>query len=187
MYMNPAIAGSDPWMNTQLTDLANPTKAGSGFQFGATEAALQGGITQQHKDEAKEAGLRHAKYALQGMAKLPKWQSPPLTYRGRSETPAKIASDYQVNQTINFTAFASSSTKQSVAVNFATGNVNATNPVPLLIILTVTNGRDIAKLSLFPGEGEILLLPGASFTITQSAPGTVGGMPGHIVHAVQTI
>jgi hypothetical protein len=44
-----------------------------------------------------------------------------------------------------------------------------------LITYEVTNGRDILPLALIKGEEEVLLLPGATFTITAVRERSLGG------------
>jgi hypothetical protein len=175
-------------MRTQLTNLANPTHFTKGFHFGATQTEIQAeiggaGISDKNVKDATEAGQRHGKFAIQGLKKLPDWAGP--TYRGLSEAAADIPIKYVVNQTIDYAAFTSMSTQRNTSEDFAESEVKPAKPVPVLLILTVTKGKDIAKLSLFAGEGEVLLAPGASFRITAEAPGMVGSTMGHIVHATQ--
>ncbi|MET0714695.1 MAG: ADP-ribosyltransferase [Mycetocola sp.] len=75
--------------------------------------------------------------------------------------PAKLVDrDLVKGNTLTWSTFTSTSVKREKAIEFATGT-NGT-----LLEINVTRGRDLQRLSVFhSGEGEVLLLPGAQFTV----------------------
>jgi hypothetical protein len=77
---------------------------------------------------------------------------------------------YRAKTTVTYNAFSSTAKAMGPAQNFANGGgqvrLQPNQTVSVLLILDVTNGRDIEPLSLLGAmEKEILLLPGAHFAI----------------------
>jgi hypothetical protein len=152
-YINPALADNDQWMAAQLPKLSGPETA-------PTPEGIAG---------AKAEGKRHGETALAGIQKLPPWDEKP-TYRGLRLTQKEFDAQYVNSRQFKTEAFQSTTLDPGVAERFAKrpkddkGKDADDGKVGIVITLTVTNGRDIRKFSLLPEE-EILLLPGATFTV----------------------
>ncbi len=68
-------------------------------------------------------------------------------------------------------AFTSTSTDEGAALNFANG-LECSDPnktISVMLVLHVTNARDIRDFSLVRSEAELLLLPGAQLTTVPKA------------------
>ena len=113
-------------------------------------------------DAAAAEGVRHGKFAVEGLKKLPAWTGD--TYRGMGLSPADFKAQFEDTDVWSTNAFTSTSAKEDVSKGFARQESKA-GKVGFLMQFQVTNGRDINKLSTFGNEGEILLMPGASAKI----------------------
>jgi ADP-ribosyltransferase exoenzyme len=132
-------------------------------------------------DTAAEEGVRHGKMAVEGLRKMKPWVG--KTYRGMGLPPAEFKAKFEDVTEWSANAFTSTSIDQSVSRNFAKAEGKVPGKVGFLLIYTVTDGRDIADLSIYRNEGEVLLLPGAKAKIdkVQTGPGGVKE-----VHLTQT-
>jgi len=80
------------------------------------------------------------------------------SYRALDRPISQLSKQYKVGNNVVWVAFTSTSKERSVIENFST-NSSAT-----LMLLEVTEGKDISEISLFP-EAEVLLLPNAHFVV----------------------
>jgi hypothetical protein len=128
---------------------------------------------------ASAQGLRHAKLTKKAMKKLPAWKSPPITYRGMGLSPADFKAMFEDKTTWDTAAFVSTSTQPTKALEFARREGRRAG-VAILLHFDVSNGRDIDKLSMYPGEGEILLMPGATAKIVNVDKATPGLVKVHL-------
>lgn len=143
-----------------------------------------------------DEGRMHAGLVMQAVEKLPPWKG--VCFRGARFTPTEAAESFAVGKKLEYRTFASTSLSRATAEGFADGTSGNTAPAPdrtasVMVILTLRNGRDIQALSAAgAGEREILLLPGAEFTIVEATKRTSGaaGRPEatewYTISAVQT-
>ena len=119
--------------------------------------------------------MQHSRMVLDALAKLP--DLPPTeTYRGLAMTSDELNQYKKGNKAPPWAAFSSSSIKRDTAEFYAkTRAGQQPGKVPVLMISTVTQGKDLKDVSLYGQETEILLLPNAEFTViedpVQSAEG----------------
>ena len=111
--------------------------------------------------------LTHINMTVEGLKDLPKCTG--LVYRG--DWSSVIASRYEEGRTITFGEFNSFSRRRSTALEFATGG-SSSHPVLLIVRLTGTGGRDVSRFSQYPGEREVLMMPGTKVKITKVTWGT---------------
>lgn len=153
LYINPATANSQGWMASQEADVAN----------NAVKKAPRS------QKDLMEMGAMHAGAMMQALAKFDPVAM--TTYRGSRESPESFRAKYQDTNVMKFAAFGSSASSEYPAEKFARGEGENT-PLPhqtvsVFCILEVTNGRQLGELSIYgAGENEVLLLPGAEFSIT---------------------
>ncbi|MDP9121150.1 MAG: hypothetical protein M3O15_07245 [Acidobacteriota bacterium] len=118
-------------------------------------------------DTAASEGRRHAAVAEEGIRKLDAWKGD--TFRGMALTEAEYKREFEDKNTWSAKSFTSTTTLGNVALRFASNAAKedkTKTKKPILLHFKVTDGRDIKDLSIFGrGEGEILLLPGATATI----------------------
>jgi hypothetical protein len=164
-YINPALADNDAWLAAQIPKVLSIEKKD------VSPAGLK---------KATAEGKRHGAMALTGLKKLPVWSGP--TFRGLRRTKAELDKDYVPGTQTTAKPFQSTSLEQSVAERFAK-KTEDDSKVGLVCHLKITNGRDIAKLSLLGDEKEILLLPGATMTIETVTP-RPGTKPGEEIYDV---
>lgn len=179
LYINPATANSQGWMGAQEADVAN----------NAVKKAPRS------RKELMEMGAMHAGAMMQALSKFDPVAM--TTYRGSRESPESFKAKYQDTNVMKFAAFGSSASKEYPAEKFARGEGENTplahQTVSVFCILEVTNGRQLGELSIYgAGENEVLLLPGAEFSITNIEQHD-GGLPGrppatawYTVHLTQT-
>lgn len=98
-------------------------------------------------------------YTLRGLGKLPDFAG--LVYRG---VPSRVESDYTITRSVKWTAFISCTTSLDAAKEFIGGSDDG-----VIFRITVTTGKVVTLLSLFPEEGEVLLWPGQRFVVTRAA------------------
>ena len=144
---------SEEWMASQEADVAN----------NAVKKAPRS------QKDLMEMGAMHAGAMMQALAKFDPVAM--TTYRGSRESPESFRAKYQDTNVMKFAAFGSSASSEYPAEKFARGEGENT-PLPhqtvsVFCILEVTNGRQLGELSIYgAGENEVLLLPGAEFSIT---------------------
>lgn len=179
LYINPVVAGSDPWLESQLLSPAlGPKNTVTKKMLG--NARDNGASLDTEKDIAKAEGAQHANVALQGLAKLDKFTG--TTYRGKGMTKAELQALSKPGAVWKETAFASTSQRRAKAEEFASkvsgGKVGA------LMVFKLRAGRDVAPLS-FADEAEVLVLPGATFRVTRVTTEKAGGKKLTVIYADQ--
>lgn len=151
-YINPAMANSSSWMQSQKKDSKDSLHDLSG-----------------HADKTlREEGGLHGGMAMGGLNKLEPWTKP--TYRGARYTPDEFKSQFQVGKSMSFNSFASSAQEESTAVKFAhgvgiEGKISKEKEIAVVSVIRNSGGRDISALSVTKGEKEVMLLPGSKFVI----------------------
>jgi hypothetical protein len=164
-YINPVLVNDRRFLETSIKDVgAKGTKQLTTWAFENVERNLD--------EKASRRGLsmdamQHSRRALAGLAKLP--DAPPTeTYRGLALTPTELDGYKKGNKAPPWAAFSSTSTNRGLAEGYAKEEARKRQgKVPVLMISIVTQGKDIQPLSLYGAEREILVLPGAEFTVTQ--------------------
>jgi hypothetical protein len=161
-YMNPALEGNrGDWLESQVRDI----KGRRPDRYEVLGAALEPGQLGPLSpgDLAAQEGLEHAQVAVEGLRKLEAWKG--TTYRGMGLTPADFKTMFEDTTVWRARAFTSTAVDPKVSEEFAAANGKKPGKIGILLIFTVTDGRDVKKLSVWEREGEVLLLPGATGTI----------------------
>jgi hypothetical protein len=147
-YINPSLAKNNAWLR-----IKNGTY-----------------LTIWSEYSLRQQGMKHAAHMLSAMDKLPIIKT--TVYRGARVTPEEWYNQYSNIKVISFPYFLSSTTDVDKACSAANGDLEedtktlAGRVVSIVFIFEVTNGRNIEPLSITGGEKEVLLLPGATFTVT---------------------
>ena len=170
-YINPTLANDETWLSLNIRNLTDPTTATGGQE--ATwakpevieffqKAKEQGPAEYQAaRNRLRREGMQHARQVLSGLKKLPNQKT--QGYRGLGLTPDELKK-YTKGATVCWPSFSSTSLDRHVADGWA---ALATKPkVPVVLILTVKYRKDIQPMSQQKKEREILLMPGAKFTVT---------------------
>lgn len=200
-FMNPAVANqkdkADKEVDWMDTNFAPKKEDYEGTDEEIEEYLKNEAIPEYKKGERKtkyEEGSLHSAVLLQAVKKLPKLAG--KVYRGARLTPKQYQSTYAVGKTIVLESFASSSTDEITARNFASGsswNPPADATVSVLAVADVVDARDIAPLSELSGEKEWLLLPQTQFqvmSIEDDRRQVVGNPPAtawKVVHMKQVV
>ena len=95
-------------------------------------------------------------YFMSGMKKLPDYRG--VVYRGYPNK-AQVLAEYLLGRPIQWGGFTSTATSLSTAKSF-TDLVSGA-----IFKITILDGRDLARFSFFPSEGEVLLSPSHRFTV----------------------
>lgn len=148
------------------------------------------------KKHLYEEGALHAGVMMEGLKKM-KAQGPTI-YRGFRISPTDFASKYKKGGRLDPTeTFQSTSTDEAVAYKFSAGNDKTapTQTTAVVLQAQLFDGRDIAKLSVYKSEKEILTLPGTVYEIEDVTEMPSGKRVNHpaapvaleykIVHAIQ--
>ena len=111
-----------------------------------------------------EEGSLHGAMAIAALQKLD--DVPGTCYRGSRMTPERFKQRYGDAQNKKYpsrtlSGLTSCSTSKDSAAVFANKSDESDATVSVMTEIAVTHGRDISDLSLYPGEKELLLLPGA--------------------------
>jgi ADP-ribosyltransferase exoenzyme len=105
-----------------------------------------------------------ADLADQAMSHLPKYKG--AVYRG-AHLLNSIVDKYQPGEVITEASFGSTSMKPEVAAKFSDGEVDDPDKTKVTYIINSKNGRNIAPLSLYPEEEEVLMRPSTSFKVLE--------------------
>jgi hypothetical protein len=151
-YINPTAAQDEEWLKKNMA--RNQGVGGSYFNPKAT------------KEQLKEEGPVHTGMMVEGLARLPAWEG--VLYRGERQEFDKVLELYATG-TYEQKNIGSATMSRSVARTYANG-MGGGDPEPdqnvfVMVVLHVTNGRDISKISAVAKEGEVTILPGAKFDI----------------------
>jgi len=104
-------------------------------------------------------------YLLNGISKIPKWNSTQDVYRGVSgDLTTKFSNKYQVGKRIVWYAFTSTSTKMEKIMAFLKPDITKCSTI--IIITQSFSGRKIQDISAHTKEEEVLFPPGSTFKIT---------------------
>ena len=156
-YINPVVADNEGWLKAVLPKVGNSQ---------LLKSIKEQGVTDEHVQQAKEEGLNHAMMVSSGLAKLPAWKG--MTYRGLGLTMNEFQSKYPANGTAVMEAFTSTSLKDTEAKSWAgkgARDESKKDPVGIFLRLNLANGKDIMDFSNTQKEEEILVLPGAKFSV----------------------
>jgi hypothetical protein len=148
------MAGNEGWLASQIPNVVGLGGPGAD-------------VSPEGLRQAGQEGRRHGEMAMEGLRKLPAWKG--STFRGLRLTPEKFREEYVNKKQYVNGPFLSTSIDQSVSEGFGS-NASPASPdgkVGILVTYEVADGRNVAGLSLFPNEAEILLLPGATMTVTE--------------------
>lgn len=183
-YINPNVGGWGKGPMNAPVDMKMPNKKGAllGGKAGQTvsyskddhdptskagkknhESYTDAATAKQNRDTYQEAGL-HAGFIGEAFRKLPLWKG--TTYKGMT-----MSADYlglTSKSTYAANDFWSTSEALSVSLGFLPISAGAKAPTMAAICdVTVTDGRDVSRMSNSPEELEILLAPGSIMHIGQ--------------------
>jgi len=97
-------------------------------------------------------------YLIRGLSKLPSESC--TVYRGLDVQLTQKTERYHVGNTVIWPAFTSTSTSSSILSSFA-------NTKGTWASMDIVEGKDISKLSIYPQESELLLLPNSEFRVEE--------------------
>jgi hypothetical protein len=161
-YMNPILARNKSWLDAKAQDLWRQGWDPISRQLKKKRGTL---LTKRQKAVLTQETMEHTKMAVQGMKKLPTWTGE--TYRGMSLSPTEFASQFQENKAISYPAFTSMSLDSGTAQGYITPE---DTEVGVYLVMQVTKGTDIAKISAYRSESEVLLMPGSTFMVNKITP-----------------
>ncbi|MEI9976349.1 MAG: hypothetical protein WDO73_32435 [Ignavibacteriota bacterium] len=124
---------------------------------------------QKKKKILYEEGALHAGMMAEALKKMEKIKH--KVFRGTRMTPEAFQKTYPVGGSVDYEAFVSTSTAESVSLNFAKGD-NRTDPkatVQVMVEAEIVDLRDIQKLSLIKSENELLASPGTKLVVASIA------------------
>jgi hypothetical protein len=166
-YMNAGLEKNrGAWLQSAITQVGSGRSTDNSVLGAELQPGEFGPLSPA--DTAAEEGVRHGKMAVEGLRKMKPWVG--KTFRGMGLPPEEFKAKFEDATEWSANAFTSTSTKESVSENFAKAESKPPARVGFLLIYTVIDGRDIADLSTFRNEGEILLLPGAMAKIDKVQP-----------------
>ena len=181
-YINAGMAKNrGGWLTSAIRQDESGARVGDNRILG--DADLEEGFSgpRSPADMAAAEGRRHGTHAVEGMKKMPPWKG--QTFRGAGFTHDQFQEQFG-RGVWSADSFTSTSTQQAVSEGFA-HNESVGGKIGVLMVFKVTNGRDIKDLSIYSGEGEVLLMPGTRATVTNIE--THPGPPEiKIVHLEQT-
>jgi len=148
------------WLKSSIKSTEGARVSDNRILGAALDAGTSGPLSPA--DMAASEGARHGKMAHEGLKKLKPWTG--TTYRGMGLTPEAFKAKFVDTNVWTANSFTSTSQDLAISSGFAK-NEAKDGKIGFLMVFTVTNGRDIADLSTFANEGEILLMPGATATI----------------------
>jgi hypothetical protein len=165
-YINPGMAGIDPWL---AANKASKAKAGAANRINYPNDRDWSDV--DDKDLKEEADL-HTRMAVSGMGKLDPYSG--FSYRGESRSDADVKNLIPaVGATHRQHSLVSTSKKEDIALGFATKNLAPGKDVAVFWVYHHTGakgfGADVEMLSAMTGEGEVLLFPDAPFEIVTRA------------------
>jgi hypothetical protein len=155
-YMNPVLAQSEGWLDSKTADLTSKNE----WKIKDTK------LNPAAKQELKAEAFDHSRMAVSGLAKIPDWSG--NGYRGLALPQADVFNQYADGKTVAFPAFSSTSTNETVSTLFALKEAMKSGgaKVPVLLVLQITKGKDIAKISAVESEAEVLLPPNSKFSVS---------------------
>jgi hypothetical protein len=174
-YINPGVEQNRAWMFGQNANEIlgiDPDTKPDPNEPKVTDTAWAP-LTKDADERMKafmEEGQLHAGVLAKAADKLPVWRG--VCFRGARFAPDQVSTSFAVGKKLTYKTFASTSQSKQAADKFASGKGGDVAPAAdrtasVLVILTIRNGRDIQQISAAAkGEREILVLPGAEFTIT---------------------
>jgi len=101
--------------------------------------------------------------ATQGLGRLPDYNG--SVYRGTSLDPKYLA-PYQVGQTVQESAFTSTSYSTKVATDFQTMTPKP-GDVKVLYLIESKHGKKVSEFSKYPNESEVLFPPNTQFKVVE--------------------
>lgn len=163
--INPVLEGNDSWLASNIGKLTEGGGGETTFAQTRTKAFVKksGGVVGEHdRRHLKIEAMQHARVAVSGLKKLD--DQVVDGYRGFTWPLDQLIPMYKRGATIVYKPFTSTSLKVAKATEYAM--VPKEGCVGVLLTLKITHGKDIQAISVEAKEGEVLLLPGATFTVT---------------------
>jgi hypothetical protein len=118
------------------------------------------------KKTLMDEGALHSGVLILALRKLPAAPTPQITYRGLRITQKEFEEDYIIGNLIPITVLQSSSKYETKAIHFARQQ-DDDNPIRVVMAIVIADARDINELSIIPGEGELLIMPGGKLRVDE--------------------
>lgn len=163
--INPLLEGNESWMTGNIGKLNEGGGGETTFAHADVKAKLKaagGQLDKRDRRMLKIEAMQHARMALSGLKKLP--DQVVDGYRGFTWALDSLIPMYKRGATIVYKPFISTSVNVKKAEEYA--KIPKEGCVGVLLRLKITHGKDIQAISVEAKEGEVLLLPGATFTVT---------------------
>ena len=166
-YMNPVQAGSESRLVGQIKSLSQTARNETSWAIDATRDAddERRAGPGAHARQLKVEALQHVRQAMTGLNKLPDFAG--TLFRGLRVPPTDLQRDYQQGCIVSFPSLTSTSKDRSVSMAWAQTSIADTTGI-LLVLSGVTQGKDIANISMNEVEKEVLLLAGSRFLVTEA-------------------
>lgn len=183
-HINPAVANQKDkadkptdWMDNTNKPVQQGGESNSDFQK-RLKRYEEGKAQEKHSRKGLyEEGSIHAAMLMEALKKLPAKSG--KVWRGERLVPGAVAQKYKKGDTYAYEAFASLSTRESVARDFASRSDNAAATVSVVCEIDIKLARDVRDFSVFPTEDEWLVTPGTVLEIVDILDDTeqVAGSP----------
>jgi hypothetical protein len=189
-YINPSMQGNEGWLKGASKDFNeldikkkqiekikkdDPTKKDD--KITPKQVDFDDAF-ENSKDLIIKQGIAHAKFAKRGLKKLPDWKG--TLYRGEGLNDVRLQAFekmYKTGKAHTLGHFWSMSKDRATSEGFLT----TAQGTPVLFVADVDKGKDVENLSLHESEKEVIVLPGAKFTITDIQDSNFGGKPIKII------
>ena len=165
-YMNPVQAGSGSRLVGQIKNLSQTERNETSWASDATRTLTTSGVLDRaHTRQLKVEALQHVRQAMTGLNKLPDFAG--TLFRGLRVPATDLQREYQQGCIVSFPSLTSTSKDRSVSNQWAQTPIADTTGI-LLVLSGVTQGKDIANISMNEVEKEVLLLAGSRFLVTEA-------------------
>ena len=155
-YMNPVQAGSESRLVGQIKNLSQTERNETSWASDATRTLTTSGVLDRaHTRQLKVEALQHVRQAMTGLNKLPDFAG--TLFRGLRVPATDLQREYQQGCIVSFPSLTSTSKDRSVSNPWAQTPIADTTGI-LLVLSGVTQGKDIANISMNEVEKEVLLL-----------------------------
>ena len=109
--------------------------------------------------------MEHVRQAMSGINKLPNVKADGL--RGMKLTETEFLREYRTGRSVVWESLTSTTTDRKRHEHLCASRRQI--EIGVVIVIKATHGRDIRAISINTVEDEVLLLPGARFTVTKGA------------------
>jgi predicted ABC-type ATPase len=174
------LTGLDKWMESKIPEIQGMSVE-EGEDDDKKRRLLDPEMVRgKGRRRARQEAYRHAEMIVSGLKKLPKYKG--MVYRGFTAAKKDFKSDWARDKIVPQFPFISSSTNPLSSIVFIKEELvkaskdekrRAKGEIGVLLRVYVGSGaRAIEHLSLVPGEGEVLWVPGRKIKVTRVSKAT---------------